>query len=408
VSLRIALIAVASAAATALFSTAADAATTADFLVTSMTASVDQAKVGDTVTFVVETANFGPDSEDFIVHFDRSPGFGSNPEPQWICDRGVSPDTPDCEYGTVPQYTRQISVLIAQVQPTTSRVAHVTACAIGPNTDWFDPDTSNNCATKEITIIAPPTSSAAVPACSKVGDIPVAVQSDPATTPKVAYYRVDGAATQAAPVSGSPGTGAIHIPDGRHTVEYWGADSLGQEEPAHHTESVLADAGAPVVTMQSDPSATTYDEGVAATVTTHASDAGSGLASDPSSAGERLATAHAGRFALTKSATDGCGNSGTGTFAYTVRPVVAGLAVVPSGSGARFSYTRADAGKTRFSLSRRGSHPHSARTFVREDAAGPNHFRLRRLRPGRYRLRATPTANGVTGSRVVRTFRIAP
>jgi hypothetical protein len=50
--------------------------------------------------------------------------------------------------------------------------------------------------------------------------------------------------------------------------------------------------------------------------------------------------------------------------------------------------------------------------FTHTDLAGRNHFKFtgrvgrHRLRPGRYRLAATPRANGLTGKTVVRSFRV--
>jgi hypothetical protein len=91
----------------------------------------------------------------------------------------------------------------------------------------------------------------------------------------------------------------------------------GVAEPPHTVE-VLVDRANPAVTITSDQNRTEYLRDELATVTTTASDGGSGLAQDPSGRGQRIATNTTGDKSVTRTASDLCGNATTATFRYRV------------------------------------------------------------------------------------------
>jgi hypothetical protein len=312
-------------------------------------------------------------------------------------------------------------------------------------------------------VAALPTSSVTVPACSKGGQLAATVTADPdpAVAAKAIHFRVDGASEQAISTSGSPGSATITVPEGSHTLEYWGEDSVGALESSHHTASVLVDTIAPVVMITSDQGKTIYPPGAVASISVAASDSGSGLQSDPSGMAELLPTSVTGTYTVTRTAVDNCGNTSAAPFTYTVTNTVAkppsaqnakitGLAPHPRSfvaashgasiarrTGTEIGYTDSQSATTTFTVQRpepgvrRGgrcvkpsrSHLTDKRctryaavgSFRHLDVAGANrlHFtgRLngRKLPPGLYRLRAVARgASGKPGPTAFTKFRVLP
>jgi hypothetical protein len=118
-----------------------------------------------------------------------------------------------------------------------------------------------------------------------------------------------------ATTEGVSGTVNLNVPEGRHSLEFWGEDETGVVEPAHHTVEVVVDRTAPSVSITG---ATRFTIGDAASASVTASDPISGLASDPSAAAVPVDTSTVGERVLTRSATDRCGNVGTRTLTYRV------------------------------------------------------------------------------------------
>jgi hypothetical protein len=95
-------------------------------------------------------------------------------------------------------------------------------------------------------VIAAPTSSATVPACSENGTVAVHVSTDPATTAKAVRFHIDGgAAMQSAVAVG--GTASVTIPAGHHALEYWGEDALPQQEIVHHVATLQVGGCTPLL-----------------------------------------------------------------------------------------------------------------------------------------------------------------
>lgn len=302
------------------------------------------------------------------------------------------------------------------------------------------------------TLTSPPESSLSVPGCSQSGALTGSVTPDTGATAKALHYKIDGGPEQSVATTGSAGTVVVNVPQGRHSVEYWGEDSLGQLGP-HHTAAVVVDRTPPSVRVTSDQHRTSYSANQRASITTVASDSIDSLTANPSRAHERLSTKHAGSFSVSKTATDQCGNSSTGMFRYKVAPTVTKPHLSPaafraaahggstagnSTTGTRISYRSSDKGKTRFVVSRpvsgvkrgkscvappkNGTARHARRctryvklgSFSHSNKAGRNSFHFTgrvnggELKPGSYRLSATPVARGRTGRTVSTGFRIKP
>ena len=92
-------------------------------------------------------------------------------------------------------------------------------------------------------VALPPTSTAQIPPCSPSGAIPVTVTADPdpAVAPAAVHFRIDGGPEQTVATAGNPGTATIAVPNGSHTLGYWGADTVGGVESTHHTATVVVD-----------------------------------------------------------------------------------------------------------------------------------------------------------------------
>lgn len=171
---------------------------------------------------------------------------------------------------------------------------------------------------------AAPASELSAPGCTQSGELSFRVtDADGGTGPASIHTRMDGGAEQVSETAGNPGVAAVTLPEGPHTIEYWGEDSSGNQEPAHHTATVVVDHTRPTVSITSDQGTTHYLKGALASVTTAAADAGSGLGTDPSGGRERIPTDRTGEQIVSRTARDACGNLQTTTFSYTVSAVVA-------------------------------------------------------------------------------------
>jgi hypothetical protein len=298
--------------------------------------------------------------------------------------------------------------------------------------------------------LALPTSNVSIPPCSDTAELAATVASDPAVAPAAIHFRVDGGAEQVVDVDPSDGTTAITVPEGSHSLEYWGEDSVGGLESPHHTASVLIDTVGPTVTITSNQGKTTYAQNESASIRVVASDSGSGLQTDPSGSAQPIATNVAGTFTVTRTAVDRCGNSNMDEFTYTViAPAsVKNLKIRPSsfhaassgkaiarGAEAAITYKDTEAATTTFTVQRPApgviqkgtcvkptrAHPRGRRCtrylpvgiFRHHDVAGTNRFRFtgrvvgRKLPPGPYRLKAVARGqSGTPGPAVFAPFRI--
>ena len=105
-------------------------------------------------------------------------------------------------------------------------------------------------------VAALPTSSVAISSCDNSGQTLTATVTpdpDPAVAAKAIHFRLDGGSEQTAPTSGNPGTAAVVVANGSHTLEYWGEDSVGGLESPHHTASIAGCSATPGPTLGTLP-----------------------------------------------------------------------------------------------------------------------------------------------------------
>jgi 6-phosphogluconolactonase (cycloisomerase 2 family) len=162
-----------------------------------------------------------------------------------------------------------------------------------------------------------PVATATVATCSQSGDVPVGVTTPTAGRSAAAVrFRIDGGAEQRMAVAG--GAATVNVPEGAHSLEYWGEDTAGTQGADHSTVTVLVDHTGPSVTIASGQGKTSYQVGERATVNISAGDEISGLTTDPSARDVVVATDRTGTFSVSREGVDACGNRTTATFTYSV------------------------------------------------------------------------------------------
>jgi len=87
---------------------------TADLGVVSIHASRQTAAHGTRVTFTEVIRNNGPET----VETDTTPQITGGTLVEEVCDLGISPDTPNCEYGDVPPGTSLTTQFVVRVTAT--------------------------------------------------------------------------------------------------------------------------------------------------------------------------------------------------------------------------------------------------------------------------------------------------
>jgi DNA-binding beta-propeller fold protein YncE len=163
-----------------------------------------------------------------------------------------------------------------------------------------------------------PPASSGLPACSTSSDIPISI-TDAAggVKEKVLHYRLDGGAEQTVPTPvGNPASVTLTIPEGTHSLEYWGEDEMGVSEAAR-TAAAVIDRTNPKVTIAGPGNRTAFTQGETAAARVAATDENSGLATDPSGS-VALDTKTVGAKTITRTAVDRCRNTTTTTFSYRV------------------------------------------------------------------------------------------
>jgi uncharacterized repeat protein (TIGR01451 family) len=121
-------------------------------------------QVGGEVTYTATMTNLGPDDGNSV-----DVGFTLPDQLRLVsmtCDRGISPDTPFCEYGSLAAGETVVSILVAKPNPgaqkgnpeltTTASVFFEVDCNFDPNNCTFDPNLSNNSASVTIRLTGKP------------------------------------------------------------------------------------------------------------------------------------------------------------------------------------------------------------------------------------------------------------
>jgi dipeptidyl aminopeptidase/acylaminoacyl peptidase len=168
---------------------------------------------------------------------------------------------------------------------------------------------------------------AQVPECTGSVTVTVSDSTGFKSPPKAVHFQIDGGPEQTAPTTGA--TATINVPQGRHSLNYWGENQAGDQETTLHTVDVFADATRPSLTIRSDQRKATYRRGQFASVTIAARDSLSPLVRNPSRRRLRVSTATLGTKTVHATATDACGNTATALLRYrVVRAAVAHRRVV--------------------------------------------------------------------------------
>jgi hypothetical protein len=98
-----------------------------DLAIVSNTANIKQGHVGQQVTFTIVATNNGPDSAQSLDVYDNSAVQGLQILDE-ICDLGISPDTPACEYTDVLPGQTLTTTVVAEIVSTGNKTARLTSC----------------------------------------------------------------------------------------------------------------------------------------------------------------------------------------------------------------------------------------------------------------------------------------
>jgi len=134
-------------------SVARAAQTTNDISVT-IVANQSKIKLGQNITYTITMTNLGPDDAIFVDVYHNLPDQLSLVS--LTCDKGISPDTPACEYSTLASGETVVSTLVATLnQNAQNREKYLitTATIAFETVDTVDPNSSNNSASVAIKLI---------------------------------------------------------------------------------------------------------------------------------------------------------------------------------------------------------------------------------------------------------------
>jgi len=130
---------------------AAQEVPTADLAIVSNVANVKHGHVGQQVTFTILATNNGPDTALNLDVYDNSALQGLQILHE-ICDLGMAPDTPSCEYSDVLPGQTLTTTVIAEIVSTGDKTASLTSCVQSGGTS-NDPNTGNDCATATLKVV---------------------------------------------------------------------------------------------------------------------------------------------------------------------------------------------------------------------------------------------------------------
>jgi uncharacterized repeat protein (TIGR01451 family) len=133
------------------FPAAAQEIPNVDLAIVSNTANVKHGRVGQQVTFTIVATNNGPDSAPSLDVYDNSALQGLQIVAE-ICDLGISPDTPACEYHDVLAGQTLTTTIVAEVISTGNRTASLTSC-VQSEQIINDPNIGNDCATASLKVV---------------------------------------------------------------------------------------------------------------------------------------------------------------------------------------------------------------------------------------------------------------
>jgi large repetitive protein len=152
-AIRLYTLTLVSAAVAALVPTAAEAQTVpnVDLAIVSNTANVKHGHLGQLVTFTILATNNGPDTAPSLDVYDNSALQGLQVVEE-ICDLGISPDTPACEYSNVSPGQTLTTTVIAEIVGDGGKTASLTSCVQSEQL-INDPNPGNACATATLKVL---------------------------------------------------------------------------------------------------------------------------------------------------------------------------------------------------------------------------------------------------------------
>ena len=125
-----------------------------------LVADRSRVKVGQNITYIATMTNHGSDDAIFV-----DVGFSLPDQLNLVsitCDKGISPDTPFCEYSSLQAGETVVSILVATPNPSTQKhdrsvmttaiVTFEIDCSYDSNCT-FDPNSSNNLAAAPVRIV---------------------------------------------------------------------------------------------------------------------------------------------------------------------------------------------------------------------------------------------------------------
>jgi len=130
---------------------AAQAIPSVDLAIVSNTANIKHGHVGEQVIFTIVARNNGPDIAPSLDVFDNSALQGLQILAE-ICDLGISPDTPACEYHEILPGQTLTTKVVAMIVSTGSKTASLTSC-LQSEVVINDPNGGNNCATATLKVV---------------------------------------------------------------------------------------------------------------------------------------------------------------------------------------------------------------------------------------------------------------
>jgi uncharacterized repeat protein (TIGR01451 family) len=129
----------------------AQAVPNVDLAIVSNTANVKHGHVGQHVTFTIIATNNGPDTAPSLDVYDNSALKGLQVVEE-ICDLGISPDTPACEYRNVSPGQTLTTTVIAEIVGASGKTASLTSCVQSEEL-INDPNSGNDCATATLKVV---------------------------------------------------------------------------------------------------------------------------------------------------------------------------------------------------------------------------------------------------------------
>ncbi|TMF36907.1 MAG: hypothetical protein E6I30_03855 [Chloroflexi bacterium] len=151
--IRLYSLALVSAAVAGLVPIAAKAQTVpnVDLAIVSNMANIKHGHVGQLVTFTIIATNNGPDTAPSLDVYDNSALQGLQVVEE-ICDLGISPDTPACEYHNVSPGQTLTTTVIAEIVGAGGKTASLTSCVQSQQL-INDPNSGNDCATATLKVV---------------------------------------------------------------------------------------------------------------------------------------------------------------------------------------------------------------------------------------------------------------